>query len=240
MTEENFSALLKRNWKTQFADSGVEDWRQKWFLDGERAVVKNTEKGMVFAGGPIVRDHACHAVLWTEDIFEGNLKIEFDFTRLDTINRYVNIIYIQAVGKGNPPYSKDISEWPELRQIPYMNSYFDTMDLLHVSYAAFGNDDDEPNDYVRARRYPRPETDSFDVTGIKPDYFNTGLFMPGVEYHFTFIKTDENLFLEVKNNKIRKLFHWSMKNVRSLETGRIGIRHMWTRCSRYGNITVSN
>lgn len=240
MTEEKFSALLKRNWKTQFADSGQEDWQQKWFLDGERAVVKNTEKGMVFAGGPMVWDHASHAVLWTRDSFEGDLKIEFDFTRLDTINRYVNIIYIQAVGKEQGPYTKDISEWSELRQIPYMNSYFDTMDLLHVSYAAFGNDDDEPNDYVRARRYPRPETDSFGVTGIEPDYFATGLFTPGVEYHFTFIKTDDDLFLEVKNKKVRKLFHWPMQDVRTLEAGRIGIRHMWTRCSRYSNITISN
>jgi hypothetical protein len=233
-----FAELNKSKWEQKFFDRGTDDWRRKWMLDGTRAVLKNTESGMVFSGGPIVGDHASHAVLWTKDIFAGDVKIEFDFTRLDTINRYVNIIYIQATGKGAKPYVEDISAWSELRQIPYMNTYFDNMDLLHVSYAAFGNDDDKPDDYVRARRYPRPEKESFGITNIPPDSFNTGLFQPGVTYHFTFIKTDNDLFLEVKNADVRKLFHWPLKRVKPLKAGRIGLRHMWTRCSRYKDIRI--
>jgi len=235
-----FKKLLKRNWKQKFFDSGTVDWRKKWFLDGERAVVKNTQSGMIFAGGPIVRDNASHAVLWTKDIFDGDVKIEFDFTRLDTINRWVNIIYIQAAGKGQKPYVKDISKWSDLRQIPYMRTYFNNMDLLHISYAAFNNTDDKPDDYVRARRYPRLSKKSFGTTNIPPDSFKTGLFLPGVKYHFTFIKTDKDLFFEVKNADVHRLFHWPLKNVKALKAGRIGIRHMWTRCSRYQNISISN
>jgi len=121
-----------------------------------------------------------------------------------------------------------------------MHTYFDNMDLLHISYAAFGNDNDDPSDYVRARRYPRLAEESFGTTNIPPDSFDTELFLPGVKYHFTFIKTDEDLFFEVKNADVQRLFHWPLKDVKTLKPGRIGIRHMWTRCSRYQNISISN
>jgi hypothetical protein len=240
MSKADFENLLQRSWRQKFYDPGTGKWQEKWFLDGERAIVKNTETGMVFSGGAVAGDHASHAVLWTNEVFAGDVKIEFDFTRLDTINRWVNILYIQATGKGIPPYIEDIAAWSNLRQIPYMHSYFDNMDLLHVSYAAFGNDNDKPDDYVRARRYPRPQDENFGMTNISPDYFNTELFQPGIEYHFTFIKTSEDLFFEVKNHNIKKLFHWPLKNVEPLKAGRIGIRHMWTRCSRYRNISIAN
>ena len=240
MNKDKFQELLQRSWRQQLHDSGTGDWHNKWFLDGERAVVRNSEKGIVYSGGPVANDHASHTVLWTKDIFEGDIKIEFDYTRLDTINRYVNILYIQATGIGTPPYNEDITDWSDLRVIPYMNSYFDNMNLLHVSYAAFGNEDDDPSDYVRARRYPRPVDASFGVTGIEPDYFATHLFKPGVEYHFTFIKTNEDLFFEVKNAEEKRLFHWPLKDVKALKAGRVGIRHMWTRCSRYRNILISS
>ena len=237
--EVEFQTLLKRKWKQKLFDPGTIDWRKKWFLDGERAIVKNTKDGMIFSGGPIAWDHASHAVLWTKDTFAGDVKIEFDFTRLDTINRWVNIIYIQATGKGQEPYVEDIAKWSELRQIPYMHSYFDNMNLLHISYAAFNNTDDKPDDYVRARRY-LPEKNTLENTDLPPDYFKTGLFQPGIKYHFTFIKTENDLFFEVKNSKVRKLFHWPLKEVKALKPGRIGIRHMWTRCSRYSNISIAD
>jgi hypothetical protein len=237
--EAEFKNQLKRKWEQKFFDSGTEHWRMRWFLDGERAIVKNTKDGMIFSGGPIVGDHASHAVLWTKANFTGDVKIEFDFTRLDTINRWVNILYIQATGKGEESYVEDISAWSDLRLIPYMRTYFDNMNLLHVSFAAFNNTDDKPDDYIRARRYPRQPEESFVKTNIMPDYFKTKLFQPGAKYHLTFIKTDKDLFLEVKNPEVRKLFHWPLKEVKPLETGRIGIRHMWTRCSRYKNISIS-
>jgi hypothetical protein len=234
-----FNALRQSDWIETFRDDGTDNWQNGWFLDGERAEVKNTDKGMVFAAGPVRNDQASHAVLWTKDSFKGDVKIDFDFTRLDTINRFVNILYIQATGIEEGPYSHDIADWADLRQIPYMQSYFNTMNLLHISYAAFDNDNDKPDDYVRARRYPTRPDKPFDQIDIRPDNFNTGLFKPGVTYHFTCIKTDRDLYLEVKNEEDVQLFHWPLAGEQSINDGRIGIRHMHTRCSRYANITIA-
>lgn len=239
MKEEQFSLLLQQKWQEKFNDDGIGDWRKHWFLDGDLAKVSNTPEGMVFSAGQVARDDASHAVLWTRDNFAGDLKIEWDYTRLDSINRFVNIIYIQATGTGEPPFVRDIAEWSELRRKAAMKMYFDHMNLLHISYAAFNNDDDKPDDYVRARRYPTRPGRAFNQTDIAPDNFNTGLFLPGETYHFTFIKTDKDLFFEVKNATVRKLFHWPLTKVEPVADGRVGIRHMCTRSSRYRNITIS-
>ena len=239
MKEKPFVALKQQDWQEQFADDGTADWQQKWFLDGLRADIRNTPDGLVFSAGPVPDDHGSHAVLWTKADFAGDIRIEFDFTRLDTITRHVNILYIQATGKQKGPFTEDIAEWSTLRQVPRMSCYFDNMELLHISYAAIENKDDRIEDYVRARRYPTRPDRAFTETDIPPDNFKTGLFIPGVTYHFTAIKTNEDLFLEVKNTDVRKLFHWPLGDVKPLTHGRVGIRHMWTRCSRYANICIA-
>jgi hypothetical protein len=236
---EKFESLSTRKWETVFTDRGTDDWRKHWVLDGERASVTNTPEGMVFAAGPSPDDHANHAVLWTNRSFSGDVKIEWDYTRLDHADRYVNILYIQATGVGTPPYAKDISTWADLRRVPAMKSYFEHMNLLHISYAAFSNDGSLAGDYVRARRYPTAPGRPFDQIDIAPDYFNTGLFIPNEVYHFTVIKTDRVLFLEVRGSDTRKRFHWPLDNVEPVNNGPIGIRHMATRSSRYANITIS-
>jgi hypothetical protein len=239
MSEDRFSELRQLAWTERFADPGTGEWRDHWFVDGLRADIRNTPDGMVFSSGPVARDNGSHAVLWTHDSFEGDIRIEFDFTRLDTITRFVNILYIQATGKREGPYTEDIAEWSHLRQVPYMNCYFDNMELLHISYAAFGNQNDDDEDYVRARRYPTRPGRAFNQTDLTPDYFLTGLFRPGVTYHFTAIKTNDYLFLEVKNEEVRTLFHWPLaERLEPLTHGRVGIRHMFTRCSRYADIRI--
>lgn len=242
MDPKCFQELLAAPWLETFNDSGNEDWTQNWVLDGERAEIRNTPNGMVFSAGPHAGDHASHAVLWTQNTFAGNLKIEFDFTRLDTINRYVNILYIQASGINRGPYAKDITTWAHLRRVPYMSNYFDNMHLLHISYAAFNNNDDLDNDYIRIRRYPRFPEQNFNATEIKPDILNTGLFLPGIPYHFTLIKTDSDLFFEVRKVEAPEegnQWHWSLEGVPPLSPGPIGIRHMWKRCSCYRNIQIA-
>ncbi len=242
MSEETFKELLSQDWQLKFEDSGAENWRDHWFLDGCRADLRNTPRGMVYAAGPIgdpvARDNGSHAVLWTKQSFEGDMRIEFDYTRLDTIFRFVNILYIQATGICEGPYSEDIADWAHLRDVPRMSTYFNNMNLLHVSYAAFQNQNDHEDDYVRARRYPARPDRPFKETDIEPDNFKTGLFEAGVPYHFTFIKTNGDLLFEVKNDDVRKLFHWPLGDVEPVTHGRVGIRHMWTRCSRYGNIKM--
>lgn len=239
MEDATFTALMQQEWRDQFADDGTNDWTEKWFVDGLRADIRNTPDGMVFAAGPAPYDNGSHAVLWTKADFAGDIRIEFDYTRLDTITQFVNIIYIQATGKQAGPFTEDIADWSTLREVPSMNCYFDNMELLHISYAAFENKDDKDEDYVRARRYPTRPDRQFNETDIPPDNFQTGLFRPGVTYRFTAIKTDEDLLFEVKNDNVRRLFHWPLGDVEPLAHGRVGIRHMWTRCSRYANIRIA-
>jgi len=236
--EERFQEVLDLSWNEAFYDSCKGNWQDGWFLDGLRATVDNTPEGMVLSAGPVEKDNASHCVLWTQQSFEGDVKIEFDYWRIDTIQKYVNIIYIQATGKGDGQYTKDIAEWSHLREIPYMNTYYNNMKLLHVSFAAFGPKGSE-EDYVRARRYPTSPDVKFSELAILPDNFNTGLFEPGVKHRFTLIKRGDTLFMQVATSEKTALYFWDTSKFDPVTEGRIGLRHMWTRCSRYADFKVS-
>lgn len=238
--ERQFQDLLQLNWVEVFSDPCTKNWQEHWSLDGQRASILHKEDGMLYAAGPIERDNASHAVLWTKESFQGDLKIEFDFTRMDDIIKYVNIIYIQATGKEEGDFTKDIFEWSHLRIIPYMRTYYQNMDLWHVSYAAFGNDDSrDKKDYVRARRYPVLPGKTFNDTKVGTSYEDTGLFKPGVKYHFTFIKHADHLLMRVEGEGMAKYFSWDFSEHPRIMEGRIGLRHMWTRCSKYANFSIS-
>ena len=236
--EERFEELEQLAWQEALYDPGTLDWKEKWFLDGSRSTVANTEKGMILSAGPLEQDHACHTVLWTKNSFEGVVKIESDFWRLDTATRNVNIIYIQATGKEEGPYTKDIAEWSHLREIPYMATYFNNMKLLHISYAAYGNQDDA-REYVRARRYPTRPDLKFNELDIPPDNFETGLFEPGIKHRFTIIKKGHELLFKVETEEKMSVFAWNTSAFDLITEGRIGLRHMWTRTSRYADIRIS-
>lgn len=141
-------------WNLIFHDDCTEDWSKLWFLDGLEASIENSDNGMHFKAGPEAANDAHHAVLWTKESFYGDMKIEFDYTRTDTANKYVNILYIQATGDGEGPHVEDISKWNKKREVPAMREYFENMNVFHISFAAFGNTGDGFH-YVRARRYPK-------------------------------------------------------------------------------------
>jgi Domain of unknown function (DUF1961) len=241
MTQENeikeFNNALNQNWKNVFTDSCTENWENKWFLDGKVAAVTHRFDGMQIAAGPQFMNSAHHTVLWTKDEFAGDLKIEFDYTRTDFGISCVNIIYIQATGSGVAPYFSDITQWNNLREVSGMEMYYDHMNTYHISYAAFGFDD-SGEDYVRARRY-LPEGKGLENTDLEPDYFNTGLFAPGVLHHFTIIKKGQELFMKVSNDEKTSYFHWNNSNTPAIKSGRIGLRHMFTRSARYKDFKVS-
>ena len=132
-------------------------------------------------------------VLWTKQSFEGDLKIEYDYTRIDNETRCVNILYIQATGSGKGPYARDISQWNELRKVPAMATYFNHMHAYHISYAAFPNSGENRVSYIRARRY-LPEGKGLKGTELAPDYDPQGFFAQGVTHHITVIKKDRDLF----------------------------------------------
>ena len=156
---EYFHKLERANWKEKFFSSGARNWEEKWFLDGASAKVTNTDEGMEFdAGSKGDKSNLNHAVLWTKESFKGDIKIEYEYTRLDSARKFTTILYVQATGSNHGMHDKDIYQWANLRSVPHMKLYFNHMNTYHISYAAYGpNGVNSENDYIRARRY-LPET----------------------------------------------------------------------------------
>lgn len=239
-TDASFYERLNtsKDWVLQLDDDGTSNWREHWFLDGQKATITHSSNGMDFSAGPENRNDAHHAVLWTKKSFDGDLKMTYDYTRTDSQIVNVNILYIQAQGIGTEDFDEDISLWNAYREIPTMSKYFYNMDALHISYAAFKMiNEDSKLDYIRVRKYPA-EQGKFRDTGIEPDYFNTGLFKPGHNYSITVIKTNDKLFFSVTDKGNQHLFSWALNKDQCVEKGRIGIRHMFTRSAQYANIKV--
>ena len=66
-------------------------------------------QGMDFQAGP-VRKEGSHAVLWTKESFQGNIRLDYEYTKLDDAIDAVTILYLQATGSGAAGYDKDISK----------------------------------------------------------------------------------------------------------------------------------
>ena len=225
-------------WKQVFSDPCTGDWRKRWFLDGEVGKVETASNGMTLTAGSEFANEAHHMVLWTKDIFSGDLKIEYDFTRTDNESRCVNILYIQATGSGKGPYAKDITEWNELRKVPEMETYFNHMHAYHLSYAAYPNSGEQRISYLRARRYV-PEGEGLKGTEMVPEYNPEGFFAQAVPHHITVVKKDRELMIRVENpNKVGH-FHFTNARHPAITEGRVGLRHMFTRSARYANFQIS-
>ncbi len=233
---ESLNASTK--WNLQLSDDCTKNWQNNWFKDGLISTVEQDEKGMNLIAGPENRNDAHHTVLWTKQSFKGDIKLEYNYTRTDSQIINVNILYIQAQGIGTEGFEKDITKWNKYREVPAMSKYYYKMNALHISYAAFNmvNDSAEA-DYVRVRKYPAEEG-KFGDTEIPPSYDKTGLFLPGVTYKITVIKTNSKLFFNVEGGNEKKLFSWDLKDGQSPEEGRIGLRHMFTRSARYSDFKV--
>ncbi len=232
-----FEQVATGKWKKIFSDPFTGDWREKWILDGEVGTAINTPDGIELTAGPVIND-AGHMVLWTKEEFKGDLKIDYEFTRLDSVSGGVNILYIEATGSGEGPYKKDIAEWADLRRVPAMKLYFDCMNTYHISYAAFPNEKDVTDDYIRARRY-MPHKTGLEGSDLAPDYFHNGFFATGVPHQFTVIKQDRDIYMRISNAEKTRYFHWHNDKLPPIDEGRIGLRLMWTRASKIKNFRVS-
>lgn len=228
-----------------FQDSMTGDWREQWFLDGEKATVKNTDEGLFFSGGPVTKMddpeeyHAHHAVLWTKDVFEGDIRISYEMTRVDESNYGNTLLYIHAQGIGTPPYTEDIAEWSDLRTIPNMGTYFTYMDLLSLSY----------RNNLRNKRYPwRDENlEWYPQRGlIEPMVDYIGM-VPGKTYRVIAEKRGKDLRLKLFDAESGEeyLDHtWDTTRIdpsiepRILNKGRIGLRHMATKQFIYKDFKV--
>lgn len=231
-----FDQAAAGGWREIFFDAGSEDWRRRWFLDGEVGTVRNGSQGMELTAGPEFMNDAHHVVLWTKDSFAGDLKIEYDYTRLDAEDRCVTILFIQATGSGRGPYHTDIARWNELRRVPAMSVYFDHMHTYHLSYAAF--EGSQTTSYIRARRY-MPNRSGLEGTDLKPDYFPTGLFRTGVPHRITVIKRPRELLVRIENGEQTVYCRMTNPDLPDIAEGRVGLRHMFTRAARYRNFRIS-
>lgn len=237
---KQFQEAAEIEWQEVFRDSCSNDWKDHWMLDGLKATVENTSAGMEFSAGSVQGDDSCHGVLWTKQRFEGDVRIDYEYTKLDDSIRNVNIIYVLASGSGIGAFDSDISKWKTLREVPSMRLYFNHMNACHISYAAFSQDNNDPqDDYIRSRRY-LPETGKgLEGTDLKPDYSRTGLFKKGVPHKITIIKTGNTLFMYVRNESKELLCRWKTDALPPVNEGRIGLRHMYTRSACYRDFRVS-
>lgn len=139
-----------------FHDTMANDWQDNWFLDGQNAELKHRGGGLDFITTESGVDKnvdrapfdARHAVLWTKQTFEGDIRIRYTYTMLPGCT-WQKLIYIQAQGIGSGPYAEDIYAWRNLREVARMDKYFNYMDLIGLSL----------RDPVRCRRYPWSDID---------------------------------------------------------------------------------
>lgn len=231
------AAKTNETWTLVFSDSGSNDWKSNWFLEGAKASVANSATGMVFTAGPVAAKDAGHAVLWAKQSFAGDVKIEYDYTRLDSMTQAtaVNILYLQATGLGTEQSPTDIFLSTEQRQVPSMDSYFNHMNTLHISYACTGP---QRANYVAARRYPAKKPMGFKGTEVLPIYENIQLFKPGETWHLTAVKEGRHLSFTARRGEETHTFEWDTSAFEPVTEGRIGFRHMWARSSLYQNVQV--
>jgi len=231
------SVPASTDWQLAFSDSGTEDWTDGWFLEGDKATITNTPDGMVLSAGPVPGENASHAVLWTQRSFVGDVKVEYTYTRLDTLTSAtaVNILYLQATGLGTEDAPRDIASSTRQRAVPTMSKYYLGMNALHVSYATTGP---RRAHYVSARRYPASSIPDFPSTQILPVYEDVDLFEPGVPTHITAVKDGERLSFKVEGEGRTRTFSWDTTVFPPVEAGRIGFRHMWTRSAQYRDIRI--
>jgi len=226
-----------------FEDSMKDNWQKKWFLDGQKATVEHRNKGLYFSGGTVTKSedpvnyHAHHTVLWTKQVFEGDLLIQYEMTRVDTSDYGTTLLYIQAQGIGNEPYVEDIAEWSELRKIPAMNLYFENMDLISISF----------RENLRCKRYPwkDPNGEWYPNKGlIKPMVDYAGI-IPGKKYRVEVEKRVSSVTLRLFDGESKELltdYTWDTTKIPEelelIQKGRIGLRHMSTRQFIYSNFKV--
>ena len=168
--------------------------------------------------------------------FNGNILIEYDYTRVDTATRYVNILYFHATGKGDKEYPKDITKWNDKRTVPTMSIYFRNMNTYHISYSAISR----TGDYIRLRRY-RPENNRLKGSDILPDNFNTGLFKSFHTYHIQVVRLGNQIEMHIQNKSDANdqlTCRWDVSEVKACNEGRIGLRHMYTRSAIYKDFKV--
>jgi hypothetical protein len=243
-TTQEKQGMTKADEKVLFEDPMTGHWQQNWFLDGKNATLEHRDGGLYFSAGTITKKqdrekyHAHHAVLWTKQVFEGDLLISFEMTRVDTSNYGNTLLYIQAQGIGKPPYVEDIYAWRALREVPSMDKYFTYMSLLSLSF----------RENLRCKRYPLRDMEGNPYKGALLEPMEEyGGIESGKTYTVEVAKKNPHLTLRLYDAATEELLKectWDVsKNPekqmpRLIRKGRIGLRHMSTKQFIYRNFTV--
>jgi hypothetical protein len=216
-----------------FQDPMTGDWQDNWFLDGQRAELEHGERGLCFYATPSHVDKrvdratfdAHHAVLWTKRVFEGDIRISYEFTPLETGG--ANLLYIHAQGIGVPPYVEDIHAWRQLRQVASMDKYFNYMNLMSLSL----------RENIRCRRYPWRDIErglDYDDALVEPMVDHDGL-PHGKTFRIVVEKRKTTCTLrirEVGSDTYTVDHTWDLSGASKdrrqpfVERGRIGLRQM--------------
>lgn len=218
-----------------FEDPMTENWQANWFLDGKNATLEHRDRGLAFMTTASKVDKrvdraafdARHAVLWTRQEFEGDIRISYTYTKLPGCS-WQKLIYVQARGIGKDPYVEDIYAWRDLRDVAVMSQYFNHMNLIALSL----------RDQIRCKRYPWADVER-EVpleSEFRPRAANKGLPI-GRDFHVLVEKRKKSITLRIKDigtgeYAVDHTWNLSDENVmrnreaRFVEKGRIGIRLM--------------
>jgi hypothetical protein len=231
--------------RSMFKDSMAKNWEQNWFLDGENATLEHRDGGLAFLTNYTVDKRvdragfdAQHAVLWTQKEFEGELRITYTFTNLPN-SSWQSLIYVQAQGIGTEPYVKDIYAWRDSREVAVMSDYFKYMNLIGLSL----------RNEIRCKRYPWSDMDGNGFkTEFKPRGENKG-FPEGRELSCVVEKRKESILLRIQDIESGEMIvdhTWDLtdpgvledRDLKFVEKGRIGLRHMGGFKALYQNFKV--
>ncbi len=221
-----FDELRSASWREVFRDSCTVRWQDQWFLDGDDAKVSHDATAMT------IDTENGYAVLWTKPSFDGDLRIEYDFQRVDDFEKGVNILYIQATGDGQDGCDEDITKWSGRRRKAAMSDYFLNMHTYHISYAT------DQDDYIRGRRYLPLADNRLQGTELSGEITEAGLFDDKQWMHVTVIKRAKELWIEFKHPKKTTLCHFENTDKPAVTHGRVGLRLMPGRMSRFKNFQI--
>jgi hypothetical protein len=152
-----------------------------------------------------------------------DVRIEYDYTHLDDAsNPYVVILFIQAQGTGGR--AADISTWE--RPVASYPIYHGEMSNYSITY-------DNRANTVRARHNPG-QADA-------GEFKYTDMFERDETYHITIEKSGGDFSMTATNARTgasRTFDFTGSASKGAIEEGRIGLRHMDDRSSRYGNFKI--
>jgi hypothetical protein len=216
-----------------FQDSMAENWQENWFLDGEKATLEHRDGGLAYLTEYTVNKNvdregfdSQHAVLWTREEFEGDIRITYTYTVLPG-SSWQKLIYVQAQGVGQGPYVEHIYAWRDEREIAVMSAYFNYMDLIGLSL----------RDQIRCKRYPWNDMEGNSLeTEFMPRAEHSGL-PQGRELDVRVDKTKTSIALHIQDTETGQVVvdhTWDLTDEKVLENrdpkyveaGRIGLRLM--------------